>query len=222
MKKRQLVYVPEIHPTSFVLLFEKGMTGTSFSVRDYSNSKRASVRYAGELNLTLSAIRERAMRSGLMFDAPTVATTDGDYWHPAALLATTGDTCKQSSAAFVSKLIRAWRLQGSNRPGELLSRASGLEKLKNHAKWFKRQDQERILRSSRSEDWVTWNAFALLTSTAGSSWWPRLLSLARKSNSNLSRFPLGGWKFPKFDSGRLLRPQGIRGGKPCAHALLWQ
>ncbi len=194
MKKRQLVYVPEIHPTSFVLLFEKGMTGTSFSVRDYSNSKRASVRYAGELNLTLSAIRERAMRSGLMFDAPTVATTDGDYWH----------SCITGYNRRYLQTVLPPSSQNSSEPGDSKVQTDlvscypvlALEKLKNHAKWFKRQDQERILRSSRSEDWVTWNAFALLTSTAGSSWWPRLLSLAEESNSNL-KVPAGWLEIPE-------------------------
>jgi hypothetical protein len=183
MKKRQLVYVPEVHPTSFVLLFEKGTTGLSWSVRDYSDSKRASVRYARELSLTLSAIREKAMRSGLMFDAPIVATTDGDYWHSCI----TG-----YNRRYLQKVLPALP-QNSSEPGDSKVQTDlvscypvlAIERLRNHAKWLKRQDQEWILRNGRSEDWVTWNAFALLTSTSGPAWWPRLLFLAEESNSNL-------------------------------------
>ena len=61
MKKRQLVYVPEIHPTSFVLLFEKGTRGLSWSIRDYIEPQ-ACRRYAMLENSTFDLrqfVRER-------------------------------------------------------------------------------------------------------------------------------------------------------------------
>jgi hypothetical protein len=182
MKRRQLVHVAQIHPTSFVLLFEKGMTGSSWSVRDYSQPGRVSVRYAAEFGLTLSEIRETAMRNRVMFDAPTVATSNLDYWHGL----TTGYNRRY--------LQRTTAVSLPNSPEPVACEHTGLpscypllgsEGLKNHPKWSKRHDRERILLSGRSEDWVTWNAFTLLTSASNSAWWQRLLSLAQKSNSGL-------------------------------------
>jgi hypothetical protein len=182
MKKRQLVYVPEINPTSFVLLFEKGAAGNSWSIRDYFGPHGLSLSYAQDLNLALPVIRERAMRSGLMFDAPTVATTNCDYWRRCI----TG-----YNSRYLQKALTV-APEGSSESVDPVQTnlmncypVLAIEKLRNHAKWRKRQDQEWILRNANSEDWVTWNAFALLASTSSHVWWPRLLSLAEESNSNL-------------------------------------
>jgi len=183
MKKRQLVYVPEVHSGSFVLLFEKGMTGASWSIRDYSISSCVSVRYARELGLSLNEIRAKAMQSGLMFDAPTIATTDLDYWHKCI----TGYNKRYLQRVLPAPSHDSPDRNDAKRQTELVpcQPVLAIERLRSHAKWLKRQDRDRILGSDRSEDWVTWNAFALLTATSV-PWWPRMLRLAAESNPNLT------------------------------------
>jgi hypothetical protein len=182
MKKRQLIFVPEVNPRSFVLLFEKGPTGGSWSVRDYSNSNAVSVRYARELCLSLREVRARAMQTGLMFDAPVVATTDLDYWHKCV----TGYNRRylQQTLPPPKSLPEPIKFKAQTEKAHCYP-VLALDRLMVHSKWLKRQDREWILGNGQSEDWVTWDAFALLSSACGSEWWPRLLLLAAESNSNL-------------------------------------
>jgi hypothetical protein len=183
MKRRQLVYVPEINPTSFVLLFEKGRTGLSWSIRHYADLTSVSVRYAREFSLTISEIRAKAMRSGRIFEAPTVATTYIDYWYKLI-----SGYNKRYLESTLPEPLRASEEPADHgvpsAPQENYPVLEG-EKLSQHSKWLKRQDRDWILRNGRSEDWVTWNAFTLLTRGSDVAWWPHLLSLALKSNPDL-------------------------------------
>jgi hypothetical protein len=79
-KKRQMVFVPEVNPTSFVLFFEKGDTGLSWSIHDYSEPGRGKPKLSrrSDYGWTADELREKARYS---FDAPTVGTDLYDYWH---------------------------------------------------------------------------------------------------------------------------------------------
>jgi hypothetical protein len=111
-----------------------------------------------------------------------VATTDLDYWHRCV----TG-----YNKRYLQKIIPP--PNGSPEPIEFKAQTEtahcypvlALDRLMNHPKWLKRQDREWILGNGHSEDWVTWDAFALLASASGSEWWSRLLLLAAESNPNL-------------------------------------
>jgi hypothetical protein len=79
-KKRQMVFVPEVNPTSFVLFFEKGDTGLSWSIHDYSEPGvgKPKLSRRSDYGWTADELREKARYS---FDAPTVGTDLYDYWH---------------------------------------------------------------------------------------------------------------------------------------------
>lgn len=192
MKKRQLIYVPEVHPSSFVLLFEKGPSGLSWSIRDYSTPDRVSVRYARELSVSLDEIRGRAMRGGFMFDAPIVATTDLDYWHRCV----TGYNRRYLQQVLPPLNSLPVPTESKRQTDAHCYPVLALDRLIGNPKWLKRQDREWILRNGHSEDWVTWNAFALLTSESDSEWWPRLLLLGAESNPNLM-VPNGWLELPE-------------------------
>lgn len=184
MKSRQLVYVPELHPTSFVLLFEKGPSGLSWSIRHYTDPNSVAVRYARELSLSISDIRAKAMRSGLIFDAPTVSTTYIDYWY--SLIARYNKTYLESALPSPPRASGEPAEHGTQSALQGSYPVLDIEKLRQHPKWLRRQDRDWILWNGRSEDWVTWNAFTLLARGSGAAWWPHLLTLAGKSNPDLS------------------------------------
>ena len=81
-KKRQMMFVPEVNPKSFVLFFEKGDTGLSWSFHEYS-VKGPFKRYErSDFGWTADQVREKAQYS---FDAPTVGTNEFDFWHDRTL-----------------------------------------------------------------------------------------------------------------------------------------
>lgn len=80
-KKRQMLFVPEVNPTSFVLFFEKGSTGLSWSIHDYSEPGRGKPKISRRSDYGWAADELRAKAGGYSFDAPTVGTDLYDYWH---------------------------------------------------------------------------------------------------------------------------------------------
>jgi hypothetical protein len=82
-KKRQMVFVPEINPTSFLFFYERGSSGSSWSLRDYSAPHRVIETYGRDLGCSADDIRRKARFS---FDAPTVDTNDLAFWHEYTLL----------------------------------------------------------------------------------------------------------------------------------------
>ena len=50
----------------------------------------------------------------------------------------------------------------------------------------KPMDMARMLRSPNSEDWVTWNVFAILGKLAPDTWWKHLVRLAQEANPTLN------------------------------------
>jgi hypothetical protein len=78
LKKRRMVFIPEINPDSFVLFFEKGDTGRSWSIRDYSKRGMVTTKRPGDLQWDAGLIHRKAVHS---LDAPTVRTEDLEFWH---------------------------------------------------------------------------------------------------------------------------------------------
>src|ERR1035441_3448763 len=78
MKKRRMMFIPEVNSKSFVLFFERGNSGTSWSIRDYSIRNCVRERGPHDFQRTADEIHEEAQFS---FDAPTVSTTDLSFWH---------------------------------------------------------------------------------------------------------------------------------------------
>ena len=68
-----------------------------------------------------------------------------------------------------------------------------LDQLLVHPKAGKRKDLKHILGSRRSEDWVTWNVLRAIQ--LQTSWWPELVSLARRQASELD-WSLGSGRPP--------------------------
>ena len=81
-KKRQMMFVPEANPKSFVLFFEKGDTGLSWSFHDYSVRGPFKRSERSDFGWTADQVREKAQYS---FDAPTVSTNEFDFWHERTL-----------------------------------------------------------------------------------------------------------------------------------------
>jgi hypothetical protein len=184
-KRRQMIYVPELNPSTFLFFFRKGESGNSWSIRDYSvPNAPTGPRYAPEFGLSLDDLWSKVRQN---FDAPTHPTTDLDFWHRHTqdlnwtYLGTSPATAPVQSSAVRNAIERR---QQSAYP--LLDR----ERFERHPKARKPQDRERILSSKTSEDWVTWSAFTLLERTAPATWWQRLVMLARANNPTLT-LPFG-------------------------------
>ena len=62
-KKRQMIVLPEVNANTFLLFFDKGNTGYSWSLRDYSAPHKGVERYAREFGWSSS--EESAGRRGL-------------------------------------------------------------------------------------------------------------------------------------------------------------
>ena len=78
-----MMFVPGLYPQpTFVFFFEKGDTGRSWSIRDYSEKGRRKTFYAAEFGWTADQVRGAAEYS---FDAPPVDTNDINYWHERTL-----------------------------------------------------------------------------------------------------------------------------------------
>lgn len=77
-KKRQMIHIPEVNAKSFVFFFEKGESGLSWSIRDYSEKGVPKQYGRSDFAWTADQVREKAKYS---FDGPAVDTNENDYWH---------------------------------------------------------------------------------------------------------------------------------------------
>ena len=77
-RKRQMVHVQEINPRSFLFFFEKGSTGFSYSLRDFSVPNHVTERYASDFGWTADEIRQKATH---IYDAPFLDVTKLADWH---------------------------------------------------------------------------------------------------------------------------------------------
>lgn len=189
--KRRLIYCPEINHSSVVLLFEKGDKGESWSVRDYSRPGAVTVRYGREFDSPLSVLSECILQS---LGAPPVSTNDVAFWHQLTLKSNASLNLVKTDDAGQHLIgdVRQKQLNGERRNFGLIDH----ERLMSLQKARKAEDMRRILHSPNSEDWVTWNAFAMVQKFAPETWWEHLIGLARRYNPNLM-LPYGWAQIPK-------------------------
>ncbi|HEY6391558.1 MAG TPA: toll/interleukin-1 receptor domain-containing protein [Bryobacteraceae bacterium] len=76
--KRQMMFIPEVNSTSFVFFFEKGDSGLSWSIRDYSIRNNVKTYRPHDFPWTADDIHQKAQYSQ---DAPAVDTRNSAYWH---------------------------------------------------------------------------------------------------------------------------------------------
>jgi hypothetical protein len=166
---RKLIFHPALNPASFVLLFTKGGTGQSWSIRDYSEPTKVSIRYAREFPFSLEELLVKASHA---VDAPATSTGDVVFWHRL--------TCETNAR---HHLARVTSETSSENPERLITfPILNSERLMEMPKSRKANDMKRILTSSNSEDWVTWNTFALAEEMSPNTWWKHLLALATVEN----------------------------------------
>jgi hypothetical protein len=161
---RTLILHPALNPSSFVLLFVKGESGRSWSIRDYSAPNNVSVRYAREFSISLHELRAQATQLG---SAPSTSTSDLDFWHKLTVATNERFNLPSSSAPSAT----------TDTPGKFFPILHA-ERLMAMPKSRKAHDMKRILTSPNSEDWVTWNAFTIAQDLAPHLWWQHLVSLA--------------------------------------------
>jgi hypothetical protein len=196
MKKRRMMFIPEVNPTSFVFFFEKGTSGTSWSIRDYSIRNCVRERGPRDFHGTADEIHQKAQYS---FDAPTVSTDDLVFWHKQTEELNTRYLGKPAPAPAVVVVPPAKPAGSTNHPAPASSSDAipvlNLLQLLALPKGGKAQDMERILHSPNSEDWVTWNFFQVLLKQYPSGWWGHIVSAVRRRNQDLS-FPFDERSLP--------------------------
>lgn len=183
-KKRRMMLIPEVNSKSFVFFFERGNSGTSWSIRDYSIRNR--VKEYGPPNFRWNAeeIHQKAQHS---LDAPTHSTDDLAFWHEHTQDCNRrflGETPPSVAAALPTKAPTA-AVPATPEPSKAFP-VLDLPRLLNLPKGRKTQDMDRILYSPNSEDWVTWNFFQVMLRQYPSGWWGHILSGARRRKLNLS------------------------------------
>ena len=77
MKRRQLIYIPEIEPKTFLFFYYRGDTGLSWSLRDYTVDNPPRVTYAEAYPYSADEIIAKAQYS---FDVEAVHTNRVKYW----------------------------------------------------------------------------------------------------------------------------------------------
>lgn len=176
-KKRQMILLPEVNPHSFVFFFERGDSGSSWSIRDYSTENRVTLRGPMDYPWSAEEVRQKARSSR---DAPTHITGDLAFWHRHTLECNRG-YFGPGRVAPPTAIPPAVLPPPAARTFPVLN----YPQLAALPKGRKPQDMERILHSPNSEDWVTWNFFQVLQTCYPGNWWARLLSVARRRNPDL-------------------------------------
>jgi hypothetical protein len=209
-KKRRMMFIPDVNPTSFVFFFERGTSGTSWSIRDYSIKNRVKELAPHHFHWTADEVHARAVHS---IDAPTIATDNLEFWHdftqkcnaqylkseaipPPAGSHQTAQLELRSVLVSSSIPVVEHPLQSvpAQRNGSFP--VLDLDQLLNSHKGRKTQDMERILHCPNSEDWVTWNFFRILLMQYPNGWWGHLVSAARRRNLEFS-FPFDDRSLPR-------------------------
>ncbi len=175
-RKRQMILAPEINPNTFLFFFEKGSTGYSYSLRDYSFPHHVSERYAREFNCNAEQIR---LKASCILDAPAMDIHRLADWH-----------------SYTATLNDHYGLTAEVKPvdPEVHPKNDGisctfpvldLADLEAHPKASKRADMRRILTSAQSEDRLTWNVLRLLQSDQPDVWWGHLATCASSANPDV-------------------------------------
>jgi len=212
MTKRQLIYVPEINPRTFLFFYFKGDAGRSYSFRDYTVASGVHTTYANQHPYTANQIVAMAKYS---VDAPKHDTNDIRFWReeidklnrrylaaPPALTSPAPEPTRhpQPQSSPVASLVpgsppeilddtapQVAPATSSHRPSYPVFARRDL--LVHPQKGMKAQDLERIFFSKQSEDWVTWNVVTLLSLLPAEGWWPSVIELARDDNPDLTISP---------------------------------
>lgn len=196
MKKRRMMFIPGLNPTSFVFFFERGNSGASWSIRDYSIRNRVKEYGPHDFPWNADDICQKADQS---LDAPTHQTGDLAFWHQytsecnARYLG--GLEAVPPAVATIAPAPVSATVRVSVVPPCKHFPVLNLELLQNTTKGRKAQDMDRILHSPNSEDWVTWNFFQILLKQFPSGWWGHIVSAARRRNSDLD-FPFDDRSLP--------------------------
>ncbi len=207
MKKRRMMFIPEVNPQSFVFFFEKGNSGTSWSIRDYSIRNCVRERGPRDFHWNADDVHLKAQYS---FDAPTVSTDDLTFWHKqtaefnARYLGKPAPAPVPSIVVVPPARLAAAPSQPESVPSSDAIAVLNLPQLLELPKARKTQDMERILHSPNSEDWVTWNFFQILVKQYPTGWWGHLVSAARRRNPSLS-FPFDERSLPALKLWDLVR-----------------
>lgn len=81
MSHRQLIYVPEIHPESFVFFYYRGTSGNSWSIRDYTRQPEV-LKYQKDFSRTADEVLKLAAKPGrYALPAPAHRTDDWTFWN---------------------------------------------------------------------------------------------------------------------------------------------
>jgi hypothetical protein len=194
--KRQMLLLPEVNPTSFVFFFERGKSGASWSIRDYSIGNHVRVYRPGDFPWTADEIFQKAKHA---FNAPTHHTEDLAFWHKHTIelnnkcgVNTAGSSLTTSGTQFARS---SSTLQTAATPSKSSFPILNLGQLLDQPKGRKSPDMERILHSPNSEDWVTWNFFQVLLQQCPSEWWAHFVGAARQRNLELN-FPFDDHSCP--------------------------
>ncbi len=142
--RRQLVYIPEIEPTTFLLFFEKRLDSEEWSVRDYQVPGQVRTRYGHEFGWKST---EALARAQFAFPAPVVAAGEGAFWEREIRAKNREylDFLDPERAAANPRLFPVLDY------AELLRSPKGRRVL----------ELKRLLESPKSEDWLLWNFFHL-------------------------------------------------------------
>jgi hypothetical protein len=193
MKKRRMMFIPELNQKSFVFFFDRGNSGASWSIRDYSIRNRVKEYGPQDFHWNADDVCLKAEQS---FDAPTHQTGDLAFWHQhtsdcnARYLGCVEVAPPAAAFAPVSPTVRVVTV-----PPRKTIPVLNLEQLQDIPKGRKTQDMVRILHSPNSEDWVTWNFFQIMVKQFPSGWWSHIVSAARRRNSDLD-FPFDDRSLP--------------------------
>lgn len=199
-KKRRMMFIPDVNSTSFVFFFERGKSGTSWSIRDYSTKSRIKEFGPHDFHWTADEIHQRAVHS---IDAPTIHTENLEFWHNFTekcnhqYLQNPGqDGSATSTLVLPPPLAPCPQMNPVQQPSGTLP-VLDLPELLSSPKGRKNQDMNRILHSPDSEDWVTWNFCQIMLRQYPSGWWGHLVSAARRRNADLS-FPFDDRSLPRL------------------------
>jgi hypothetical protein len=182
---RQMIFIPEICPTTFLFLFDRGK---NWSMRDYSMGNPPKVYRPGDLLGTADWTADDIRNKARHIIEERVVHTDSEHWHLRTMelnnehgIGMAGSEAAMAGARFVqvSPPLRKAAPLEDDFP------VLNLDKLRALPKGFKTGDMDRILRSPDSEDWVTWNFFQILLAEHPADWWSHILSAARRRNPNL-------------------------------------
>lgn len=184
--KRQMMLIAEVNPASFLFFFEKGNSGTSWSIRDYSIANRVRTYRPADLQHTSDYFFQNARYA---FNAPAHDTNDLAFWHKHTV-----ELNQKHGIASTSQHPPLVSTVPQSAPAGTFPVLS-LHDLLALPKARKAQDMERILHSANREDWVTWNFFQVLQRRCPSDWWLRICEAARHHKPTLD-LPTNGGTIP--------------------------